>query len=1425
MSVALVTGVLAATASAAMCALVVPDPRRAARAAGVLLALAAAAATGLLASVATGAPAVGVLARPEVAGIPFDLGVRVDRFGAVFVLLVSGIAAVVAGYARRYLDGEPGMAGFQSRVAGAAVATLVMATAPSLVQFAAGWVGAGWILVGLIGYHHDQQRVRTAVRRIRRLFLLADVALVAGFALLATATGSADLVAVRVAAADAPAWMLATAGGLLLVAGMVRSAQVPVHGWLPSTLDAPTPVSAFLHAGMVNVAGFLMITFAPVVVAAPVVMTAMLVVGLTTAAAGALFAAVRTDVKGILARSTVAQMGFMLAQCGLGAFGLAAVHLVGHGVYKAYAFLSAGGAVQAQARAAEAPRPVGPAPVQRLVVATAVLISVVVLTELLLGVTAPGLLSAALAGVAGFAALRAALTDRRLPAATATAITGAVLALVAGYLVAGRAATDWMGLPSAVPPVAVAAAAAVLAVVVLLSAPALRRRTVGLWWWAWRDGRLPHRRTAVGRVKRPVLRVAARPASGRPVLVRGDSTAAARAAAAVTIAADQVAATWPLDSFVAVNPLAGLERTPFRRATARLRDLGGVRTHLPAARWRQRLRAGGISETDLVAALAPAVAGIEPVSLGNRSIDAIDLRILVLRHSVHDGPQPSSDLLAAVQRRLAARPVSRSPEARTTAGERTLTDVLDDTLGTRLGETVDDLVTAWCAAHCGRPAAHWPVPGTEEQGCWSRWRQVAAADPAPALLGAVGFAELVEALPVAPEQALAALLRTLGVPPDRWAAYLSRSLLRLPGWAGYARWSQDHPGQRPALAVADLLAVRLTYELALGASTAQRHLQVGPAVALISAMLTTSASEPVGEDAAALARLATVLGVDAATVDALPADALTALHDAVTDLSPQRQAEVWLTAAEHAYRRRLRDRLDHARPRPVPQGAPLAQAVFCIDVRSEGLRRQLEATGPVATYGFAGFFGLPVRTMAAGARRGRDRCPVLMRPVATVDEPPARTEPRRVQQAWRRAFAGAKASPVGAFAFVEVAGLLATTALLLRAAMPRRLTPRAEQAVTTVTGLDAALTLDEQVYYAEATLRTIGLTTDFAPLVLLCGHGATSTNNPYAAALDCGACGGNRGGVSAQLAATMLNNPRVRVALAARGIEIPDHTLVLAAEHDTVTDEVRLLDTAGIPATHQPVVDALADHLSEAGARLRAERAARLPGRPAAARLSARAVDWAQVRPEWALVGNAAFIAAPRELTAGHDLGCRTFLHSYDWSTDPDAAALEAIMTGPLVVAVWINLQYYFSTVDPRRLGAGTKTVHSVLGDGLGVLPGTGGDLCTGLPWQSVGVGGELTHEPLRLLAVVQAPRSLVVTVLDRNPALRQLAGGGWFSLAVRDPRSGEWSELDQDDTWRVTSAPTRSVHSHPNQPQRPQTGGPAHARSTPTIAAKEPTA
>jgi len=311
---------------------------------------------------------------------------------------------------------------------------------------------------------------------------------------------------------------------------------------------------------------------------------------------------------------------------------------------------------------------------------------------------------------------------------------------------------------------------------------------------------------------------------------------------------------------------------------------------------------------------------------------------------------------------------------------------------------------------------------------------------------------------------------------------------------------------------------------------------------------------------------------------------------------------------------------------------------------------------------------------------------------------------------------------------------------------------------------------DEKALVAETALRTMGLTHGFAPVVVFCGHGATTTANPHAASLNCGACGGNRGGPNARTLAAILNDSEVRAELMGRGIIIPGPTWFAAAEHDTTLDTVQLLDRHLAPPEAAARLAVLEAQLEVSGSQNADERLLRLPDtgrrRSGRAEASRRAGDWAQTRPEWGLARNAAFIVAPRVLTRGLDLDGRAFLHSYDPDGDQDGAALETILTAPMVVAHWINSQYYFSSVDPVVFGAGDKTLHNPVA-GLGVLSGGDGDLRVGLPWQSVGVGSDLFHVPVRLLTVVQAPRDRVDAVIARNPVLGELFGGSWVHLVA----------------------------------------------------------
>jgi hypothetical protein len=309
---------------------------------------------------------------------------------------------------------------------------------------------------------------------------------------------------------------------------------------------------------------------------------------------------------------------------------------------------------------------------------------------------------------------------------------------------------------------------------------------------------------------------------------------------------------------------------------------------------------------------------------------------------------------------------------------------------------------------------------------------------------------------------------------------------------------------------------------------------------------------------------------------------------------------------------------------------------------------------------------------------------------------------------------------------------------------------------------------DQRVDIAATVLTAMSLTSDFARIVLLAGHGSTTANNPHASGLDCGACGGHTGEANARVTAAILNDPHVRAGLAERGLPVPEDTWFLAGLHDTTTDEVALLDTAVVPESHAGDLATLEARLAEAGAKARRERARLLGLSPESAGIDEavleRTRDWSQVRPEWGLAGCAAFIAAPRERTEALALGGRAFLHTYDWEADKDFSVLELIMTAPVVVASWISLQYYGSTVDNTAFGSGNKVLHNVVGT-LGVLEGNGGDLRTGLPWQSVHDGERFVHEPMRLSVVIEAPTEAMNRIISNHEMVRQLLDHGWLHL------------------------------------------------------------
>ena len=659
---------------------------------------------------------------------------------------------------------------------------------------------------------------------------------------------------------------------------------------------------------------------------------------------------------------------------------------------------------------------------------------------------------------------------------------------------------------------------------------------------------------------------------------------------------------------------------------------------------------------------------------------------------------------------------------------------------------VADRIGAWASGHFDLGQAMWPK--TQAAGAYESWRAFATQDLSPEIAGLKGFCLRISREPLGAPAAIRRACLALGLPQAAAESYFTALLTGLGGWAQYARhlqWQAERDGGTDQT-ITDLLAIALAFEAAL-------HAQFGRQIAEAWRQAIDAHAAPVEPS-------------DDQIIDAL-------LQEAYDRAAQRRFFAAWQPAAAKAAPAR-----------------PSVQAAFCIDVRSEIIRRALESLDPgVETLGFAGFFGIGVSHRRLGSVGSEARLPVLLKPGLgsfTCDAPgEAAEEKARIGARAKRAWGRFKRAAVSSFAFVEASGPLYLWKLFHDSVTADH-RPEGDRAAPR---LDATLTVAQRTEMAAAVLRAMSLTSGFARLVLLAGHGARLVNNAHASALQCGACGGFPGDVNARLLAGLLNDADVRAGLAGQGIEVPADTRFVAGLHDTVSDEITLFNREAVPPSHAADLAKLDALLASAGRLARTERALRLPGAAGESDVARRGRDWAQVRPEWGLAGCKAFIAAPRRHTAGAPLAGRAFLHSYDWRADTEYKVLELILTAPVVVASWISLQYYGSAVAPAAFGAGNKLLHNVVG-GIGVFEGNGGLLRGGLPWQSVHDGERLMHEPLRLSVVVAAPREAILGILAKHPDLRALFDQGWLALFAMDDSGQVSARYRAGDGWTDLAAP-----------------------------------
>jgi uncharacterized protein len=719
------------------------------------------------------------------------------------------------------------------------------------------------------------------------------------------------------------------------------------------------------------------------------------------------------------------------------------------------------------------------------------------------------------------------------------------------------------------------------------------------------------------------------------------------------------------------------------------------------------------------------------------------------------------------------------------------------------------------AGYLDQGLAHWPMPGRDlgihgcfldiyrtplaaQCGRWARTLPRIVADD-----HAHGRSAL---------DSIAHSLAALGVREDERDDYLGAELLALRGWAGIVRQIEERPDRVPArdltVTLRGYLAVRLLLERAALAEASRRIGFAGPLAALREQLgrerPAPSPPTPV-ERAWPLFHVAQLTGLDPSIVEQWTSRHVGDVETELGRLDGLFRRRVLHQAFERAIRHRLSDALAHHAP-PAPVEPPAFQALFCIDEREESFRRHLEEVDPACeTFGTAGFFGVAMYHQGVTDAHPRPLCPVAIRPEHYVSEVDTGDDPlmQRTRRLHRRAagFLGYNVHlgsrlPVRGAVLMTAVGWLALVPLVLRVVFPwlssrwRRFRQTPFSASRTRLQLDraddappvgryAGFTIDEMADIVGRLLDDIGIRDRLAPLVLVIGHGSISLNNPHESAHDCGACGGGRGGPNARAFAQMANDPRVRQRLAARGLVIDPATWFVGGQRNTCNNDVTFFDEDLVPESSRPLFARAVATLETTRRREAHERCRRFDGVPrwyppaaALAHVQGRAEDLAQPRPEYGHATNAFCIVGRRTRTRGLFLDRRAFLVSYDPSRDPDGAILARVMAAVVPVVAGINLEYYFSYVDPTGYGCGTKLPHNVTSL-LGVMDGAQSDLRTGLPWQMVEI-----HEPARLAMVVEAPRERLRRVVDGDPAIERLVRHRWIWLACLDPDSGTLWEL-----------------------------------------------
>ncbi|HEV3168262.1 MAG TPA: DUF2309 domain-containing protein [Isosphaeraceae bacterium] len=741
-------------------------------------------------------------------------------------------------------------------------------------------------------------------------------------------------------------------------------------------------------------------------------------------------------------------------------------------------------------------------------------------------------------------------------------------------------------------------------------------------------------------------------------------------------------------------------------------------------------------------------------------------------------------------------------------------DLLLEATGADADSLVHDLLIRFCAAFLDQGFAHWQLPRRDEgfyRSFCALYRH-AAGSPARWMQGLARELARLDDKGIGPLESIYESLEILGVSEEEWEDFIAATLLALRGWGGMVRQIEIR-GDRvvhpvPPGSLVEFLAIRLVLDRFALAYTARKALgfkgPLSPARDAARERLGKHWPPSVEQRAFLVFQLAQVLGLSPDVLYRLSKQDWAALVKEFETFSGLERRRIFHMAYEKRFTTQTLDAISlHARHKTGRPSAPRFQVVCCIDEREESFRRHMEELAPdVETFGAAGFYSVAIYYRGAADAHFTALCPVVIRPqhwvtevvgVELGDTHRRRAKTRRaLGTASHRFHTGSRTFALGAL-LTGAVGVLASIPLLARILLPR-LTAQIRQMVGRIvqtpprTRLQlerikadpgpenghVGFTVEEMTNVAERLLRDMGLTSGFARLLILLGHGSSSLNNPHNSAYNCGACGGAAGGPNARAMAQILNDPRVRLRLADRGLILEQETIVVGGYHNTCNDSVTFFDLDRVPESHWQAFEAARDTIEATCERNAHERCRRFMSAPltmsfAAARehVEERSEDLAQTRPECGHATNAITIVGRREWTRGLYLDRRSFLTSYDpTQDDAESSILTRILQAVFPVCSGINLEYYFSYVDNTGFGCGSKLPQN-LSALLGVMDGSASDLRTGLPWQMVEI-----HEPVRSLFIIETTPEAMLGIMERNEGIARLCRNSWVLLAVLDPET-----------------------------------------------------